>query len=130
MFTLRPCRRRQSGIRWALPVLAALVGFASADDTAQTSPPTSFEQRIADLEETVRQLKAASPDAASPHTGGAFVEPSSPAFAPDSPAGAGRGINLERQRLGEDPGASPSRGLPAGEVAGGGNGLSLQSPCR
>jgi phosphate-selective porin OprO/OprP len=39
----------------------------------------------------------------------------------------GRGINLERQRLGEDPGQSPSRGLPAGEVAGWSNGFYLQS---
>jgi phosphate-selective porin OprO/OprP len=39
-----------------------------------------------------------------------------------------RGINLERPRVGEGPGYSPSIGLPPGEVAGWSNGFYLQSP--
>jgi phosphate-selective porin OprO/OprP len=42
--------------------------------------------------------------------------------------GGGRGVSLERERVGADPGSSPSGGLPKGQVAGWNNGFYVQSP--
>lgn len=129
MFLRRPGLPRLTRVRGALLALAAVAGFASAQEAPQASPAASVEQRIADLEELVRQLRAAAPNppGTQPAATPAAAENAAVAEAPGSSAGAGRGINLERQRLGEDPGSSPSRGLPAGEVAGWSNGFYLQS---
>jgi phosphate-selective porin OprO/OprP len=111
-----------------------LVSVAGRDATVRAQEPTpppapDLLTRVQELERTVQQLQAAqappgaatSPEAATPPGGAANLDTN------PSP-GPGRGINLERQRVGEDPGLSPSGGLPRGQVAGWNNGFYVQSP--
>jgi hypothetical protein len=124
--------------RLAGAVLAtALAAFAAGAPAQEPTNPASTEdltRRIQDLEKTVQELKAAQASPALPESGSqaAPTDVSSSGGAPNldtnpSP-GPGRGINLERQRVGEDPGLSPSGGLPRGQVAGWNNGFYIQSP--
>jgi phosphate-selective porin OprO/OprP len=129
------CGRFPRIARGAL-LTAALAAFAQAAPAQEAAPPATTEeltQRIQELERTVGQLQAAqgSSGASTGQTsqdGGGSSSGGGAGQAGGSASGSGRGISLERQRLGEDPGSSPSTGLPRGQVAGWGNGFYLQSP--
>jgi phosphate-selective porin OprO/OprP len=112
----------------------ALIVFAAAARAQEPeAPPPSNDdlaRRIQDLESMVQQLQAAPPAGAAPLDG--QQQPFRPGAGgsqdTDTSGGGGRPINLERERVGEDPGYSPSRGLPRGQVAGWADGFYLQSP--
>jgi phosphate-selective porin OprO/OprP len=99
-------------------------------------------RRVQELENTVRKLQGAQ-STTNPNTDALPAQPVASGDASGTPAdrssgfpaldsnttsGPGRGINLERPRVGEDPGYSPSLGLPRGQVAGWNNGFYVQSP--
>jgi phosphate-selective porin OprO/OprP len=120
-----------------LVAVAMSAGTSTAQDSVAPPPTLDLERRIAELESIVQQLQAdrTQPGQLPTQTGadgdgmGRGAETVNSANLGTSPsASAGRGINLERQRISEDPGASPSQGLPPGQVAGWSNGFYLQSP--
>jgi phosphate-selective porin OprO/OprP len=128
----------------------ALVCFAGTalSQEPEPAPNADVEKRIRDLEAAVEALKAtrgptkvppaqASDGQAVPEGTG---QPPGEGVADGAGSGAGRrsssspsegggrGLSLERERLGSDPGTSPSGGLPKGQVAGWNNGFYIQSP--
>jgi phosphate-selective porin OprO/OprP len=121
--------------------LTALAGAAAAQEAVAPPPTVDLERRVRELEYLVQQLQGnrSGPDNGptflpstdrpgdtSGDTGAAILAPGNLDSNPSR--GPGRGINLERERIGEDPGTSPSGGLPPGQVAGWNNGFYVQSP--
>jgi phosphate-selective porin OprO/OprP len=127
--------------------LAVLGETARAQDPGTTPSTVDLSRRVQELEHTVLELKAGqaqptlrnvqgsgslAPDAnemvppAEGQTDGRA--PSDSPIRDSSPSSQGGGFNLERPRVGEDPGRSPSTGLPRGQVAGWNNGFYVQSP--
>jgi phosphate-selective porin OprO/OprP len=120
------------------------VQTARAQQPAQPATTEDLTRRIQDLERTVQQLQAAQAPPSAPagqlpsfsnSDGGGQAAPGDTSSSGGAAGldtnpsqGQGRGINLERQRVGEDPGLNPSTGLPRGQVAGWSNGFYLQSP--
>jgi phosphate-selective porin OprO/OprP len=138
--------------RLVAAVLFALAGSAVAQgqEPQPASATPDLAARVRELETTVEALKAAQsrtsvdaaqqvlpslpgaddPEGATPERGGSDGGgPGNPPRGGDGASqGGGRGINLERARLGESGGTSPTLGLPRGQVAGWANGFYVQSP--
>jgi phosphate-selective porin OprO/OprP len=135
----------------AAAVLVAVAGvpLALAQEPQPSEPDPDLAARVRQLEDTVNALKAAQgqpgagpaegvprlPDPLDTQSPGMDGDGSGRAGSGDtgrtgdgSSQGSGRGINLERQRIGESGGSSPTRGLPPGQVAGWANGFYVQSP--
>jgi phosphate-selective porin OprO/OprP len=132
----------------AVALWLALGAVSLGEEPQPPAPEADLAGRVQELEKTVEALKAAH---VRPAGGSAQVPPSLPGqevpqvtaedgtVESDGPGssgrtgdgtsqGGGRGINLERERVGETGGSSPTLGLPKGQVAGWNKGFYIQDP--